>query len=81
MPIRRYRVLGPDGREAEILEVDQPGDTPDLERHPLDGRELRKLIEAPNVGGKWSDRTLGAKLKEGGFRKMEKDGKGWTNVT
>ena len=81
MPIRRYRVLGPDGREAEILEVDLHNDTPDLERHPWHGRELRKLIEAPNVGGKWSERALGAKLKEGGFRKMEKDGNGWTDVT
>lgn len=81
MPIRRYRVLEKDGQEAEILEVEQPMGSPDLERHPLDGRDLRKLIETPGIGGKWSDRSLSNRLKEGGFRKMEKDGQGWTDVT
>jgi len=81
MPIRRYRVLEKDGQEAEILEVEQPAGSPDLERHPLDGRALRKLLEAPSVGGKWSDRGMASRLKDGGFRKMEKDGAGWTDVT
>lgn len=81
MPIRRYRVIEKDGREAEILEIEQAAGSPDLARHPLDGRELRKLIEAPSVGGKWSDRSLANRLKDGGFRKMEKDGAGWTDVT
>jgi hypothetical protein len=81
MPIRRYRVLESDGREAEVLEVEQPMGSPDLERHPLDGRELRKLLETPSVGGKWSDGGMSQRLKEGGFRKLEKDGTGWTDVT
>lgn len=81
MPIRRYRVLEKDGREAEILEVEQPAGSPDLTRHPLDGREVRRLLEVPSIGGKWSDRGISERLKAGGFRKMEKDGQGWTDVT
>lgn len=81
MPLRRYRAIAPDGAEAEILEIEQPLGSPDLARHPLDGRELRKLAEAPSLGGKWSERSLGARLREGGFRKMEKDGGGWRDVT
>lgn len=81
MPVRRYRVIAADGSEAELLEVDQPLASPDLTRHPLDGRELRKLAETPSLGGRWSERALGDKLRQGGFRRMERDGETWRDVT
>jgi len=87
MALRRYNVIRPDGSEGELLEVDQPLSAPDLTTHPLTGETLRRVIENPTLSGRWTDRAMGAaakdssKLKAGGFRKLERDGDTWRDVT
>ena len=87
MAVRRYSVIRPDGSEGELLEVDQPLSAPDLTTHPLTGEPLRRVIENPTLSGRWTDRAMGAaakdstKLKAGGFRKFERDGDSWRDVT
>lgn len=87
MAVRRYSVIRPDGSEGELLEVDQPLSAPDLVTHPQTGEPLRRLIENPTLSGRWTDRAMGAaardssKLKAGGFRKLERDGDSWRDVT
>ena len=87
MSVRRYRVLDSAGKPAEILEVEHLPGSPDLASHPLDGRRLERLPEAPALVGRWTERAMGkaAKdgraLKAGGFRKLEKDGETWRDVT
>lgn len=87
MAVRRYSVIRPDGSEGELLEVDQPLSAPDLTTHPLTGEPLRRMIENPTLSGRWTDRAMGAaakdstKLKAGGFRKLERDGDSWRDVT
>lgn len=87
MAVRRYQVIHPDGFEGELLEVDQPLASPDLANHPVTGEALRRLIDTPSVTGRWTDRAMGAaakdsaKLKAGGFRKLERDGDTWRDVT
>ncbi len=87
MAVRRYRVLDASGRPEEILEVEHLAGSPDLVRHPLDGRPLERLPEAPAIVGRWTERAMGraakdaTRLKAGGFRRMEKDGDTWRDVT
>jgi len=87
MAVRRYSVIRPDGSEGELLEVDQPLGSPDLATHPVTGEPLRREIDNPTLSGRWTDRAMGAaakdsaKLKAGGFRKLERDGDTWRDVT
>ena len=87
MAIRRYRVLDASGQPEEILEVVHVAGAPDLTLHPLDGRKVERLPEAPAIVGRWTERAMGraakdsTRLKAGGFRKLEKDGDTWKDVT
>lgn len=87
MAVRRYSVIRPDGSEGELLEVDQPVGSPDLAAHPVTGERLRRLLDSPAITGRWTERAMGAaakdsaKLKAGGFRKLERDGDTWRDVT
>jgi len=87
MAVRRYSVIRPDGSEGELLEVDQPLAAPDLTQHPVTGEMLRRIIENPTLSVRWTDRAMGAaakdsaKLKASGFRKLERDGDTWRDVT
>ena len=72
---------------ALAIEVEQHAGSPDLLRHPLDGRPGERLPEAPAIVGRWTERAMGraakdaTRLKAGGFRKLEKDGDTWRDVT
>ncbi len=87
MAVRRYRVLDASGQPEEILEVEHLAGSPDLTLHPLDGRKVERLPEAPAIVGRWTERAMGraakdsTRLKAGGFRKLEKDGDTWRDVT
>ncbi len=87
MAVRRYRVYDASGQPAEILEVEHLAGSPDLAAHPLDGRKVERLPEAPAIVGRWTERAMGraakdgARLKAGGFRKLERDGDTWRDVT
>lgn len=87
MSVRRYRVMAADGSEAEILEVEHLPGAPDLTTHPLDGRKLVRLLDLPTLGSKWTDRAMAKAaadsrtLKAGGFRRLERDGRTWRDVT
>ena len=87
MAVRRYNVIRPDGSEGELLEVDQPLGSPDLKAHPVTGEPLRRILDNPTLSGRWTDRAMSAsakdsaRLKAGGFRKLERDGDTWRDVT
>ena len=87
MAVRRYRVLDATGSPVEILEVEHLPGAADLAAHPLDGRRLERLPEAPALVGRWTERAMGkaatdaSRLKAGGFRRLERDGDTWRDVT
>ena len=87
MAVRRYNVIRADGSEGEILEVEQPASAADLTLHPLTGEKLQRVLDAPGLTGKWTERSMGnaakdsKRLKAGGFRKLERDGNTWHDVT
>jgi hypothetical protein len=87
MALRRYNVIRADGSEGELLEVEQPAGAPDLALHPLTGEKLQRILDAPGLTGKWTERAMGnaakdsKRMKAGGFRKLERDGNTWHDVT
>ncbi len=55
MPTYVYQVIEDDGSEGEIFEVVQKMSDPPLEGHPETGKPVRRLIQPPNIAGKWSE--------------------------
>lgn len=81
MPTYVYQVIEQDGSEGEIFEVFQKMTDPPLTGHPETGKPVRRIIQAPNIAGKWSEagtkQILGDKnLDRMGFTKYQKIGKG-----
>ncbi|HMQ16328.1 MAG TPA: FmdB family transcriptional regulator [Phycisphaerae bacterium] len=81
MPTYVYEVVLPDGTGGERFEVEQSMHDPGLERHPESGAPVRRVIQPPMIGGRWSesaarsalgDQNLAAK----GFTKYVKTGDG-----
>ena len=82
MPIYSYETVPGDGGPGEVFEVMQKfGDAP-LTEHPETGEKVRRLISAPNVTLKHTDRAANnlikdnKKLEQLGFTKYERVGKG-----
>ncbi len=81
MPTYVYQVIEADGSEGEVFEVVQRMSEPALETHPENGKPVRRLIQAPNIAGKWSESGTKAMLSDKnldriGFTKYQKMGDG-----
>ncbi len=81
MPTYVYQVIEDDGSDGEIFEVFQKMSDPTLQTHPESGKPVRRLIQAPNISGKWSEsatkRMLSDKnLDRIGFTKYQRTGDG-----
>ncbi|NOX56459.1 MAG: FmdB family transcriptional regulator [Planctomycetes bacterium] len=82
MPTYVYEVINENGEPGERFEVIQSMSDPPLTHHPETGQPVRRVIQAPYVGGKWSDRAMhravsdDKKLEQLGFTKYVKAGDG-----
>ena len=87
MPTYVYEILTkkgePTGRTFEIIQSmkDEP-----LKGHPETGEPVRRVIQAPNIAGKWSDvkakgQLSNKNLERLGFTKYERKGKGYMERT
>ncbi|MDR2512746.1 MAG: hypothetical protein LBD01_02980 [Puniceicoccales bacterium] len=79
MPVFVYQVLNDDGSEAEIVEIEQRAGAPQLGKHPLSGKTLRRIFQAVNIAGQHNERQMRqqladeANLARHGFARYEKD--------
>jgi hypothetical protein len=81
MPIYVYETIENNGGPGRRFEVLQRISDPPLETDPKSGRPVRRVITAPNVGGRHgpsSSRDLlsDKNLERTGFTKYEKTGEG-----
>jgi len=81
MPTYVYQVIEDDGSEGEVFEVVQRMAEDPLETHPESGKPVRRLIQAPNIAGKWSESGTKAMLSDKnldriGFTKYQRVGDG-----
>ena len=81
MPNYVYVVINDDGSEGETFEVFQKMSDPPLKTHPETGRPVRRVIQPPNIPGKWSESGTKKMLSDSnldrlGFTKYQKTGKG-----
>ena len=82
MPTYVYEYVAENGESGEQFEIFQRMSEDPLTEHPETGQPIRRVITAPNIGGRWSDsaveRRVGdnKKLGELGFTKYEKAGDG-----
>ncbi|MCA9284681.1 MAG: zinc ribbon domain-containing protein [Phycisphaerales bacterium] len=81
MPTYVYCVVNQDGTDGEVFEVVQRMSDPPLTTHPETGRPVRQLIQAPNVGGNWTEGSTKSKLSDSnlerlGFAKYQRSEKG-----
>jgi hypothetical protein len=81
MPTYVYAVINDDGSEGETFEVFQKMSDPPLTEHPETGRPVRRVIQAPNIAGRWSDSATRKMLSDSnldrlGFTKYQKTGEG-----
>jgi hypothetical protein len=81
MPTYVYQVITDDESEGEIFEVVQKMSDPPLTEHPETGAPVRRVIQAPNIAGKWSESGTRQMLSDGnldrmGFTKYQKTGDG-----
>ena len=81
MPTYVYRIINEDGSEGETFEVFQKMSDPPLTEHPETGEPVRRVIQAPNIAGKWSEAGTKKMLSDSnldrlGFTKYQKMGQG-----
>ncbi len=87
MPMYVYEVLREDGEPGERFELFQTISEPPLSQHPESGQPVRRVLFAPNIGGRWSDRAMHGrvaddkKLDRLGFTKYVKAGDGFYEKT
>lgn len=83
MPIYVYEVITSDNSDGETFEIFQSMADAPLTKHPETGVPIRRVFQAPAVGGKWSDAAMGKsvaddkKLDKLGFTKYVKAGDGF----
>lgn len=83
MPTYVYEVLDDQGEgTGRFFEAVQPMSEDALTQHPETGEPVRKVPQAPNIAGKWSDMkgksALSNKnLERLGFTKYERKGDGY----
>jgi len=82
MPIYVYEVITKDDSEGEQFEIFQSMADAPLTRHPETGQPIRRVFQAPAIGGKWSESAMNKsvaddkKLDKMGFTKYVKAGDG-----
>jgi predicted nucleic acid-binding Zn ribbon protein len=82
MPIYVYEVITESGEAGETFEILQKFSDPPLTAHPETGAPVRRVIQAPFIGGSWSDHAMhksasdDKKLDRLGFTKYVKAGDG-----
>lgn len=87
MPTYVYEIVDPDGEgTGECFEVVQPMSEDPLSKHPETGEPVRRVPQAPNIAGKWSDMKGKSQLSNKnldrlGMTKYEKRGDGYYEKT
>jgi predicted nucleic acid-binding Zn ribbon protein len=82
MPIYVYEVICDDGSSGEQFELFQSMADEPLTMHPQSGAPVRRVLQAPFIGGQWSDSAMSrsvandGKLERLGFTKYVKSGDG-----
>lgn len=81
MPTYVYQVITDDGSAGEIFEVVQKMSEEALTKHPETGESVKRIIQPPNVAGKWSDQGTKKMLSNEnldriGFTKYERSSDG-----
>ena len=81
MPTYVYAAINEDGSEGETFEVVQKMTDSPLTEHPETGRPVRRVIQPPNIAGRWSESGTKKMLSDQnldrlGFTKYEKAGDG-----
>lgn len=82
MPTYVYEIIKEDGSGGETFEVIQPISEAPLEKHPQTNEPVRRVIQAPFIGGTWSESAMhksvndDSKLDKLGFTKYVKAGDG-----
>ncbi len=78
MPIYIYQEILANGADGERFEIEQPMSAKPLEHHPVTGRPVRRVYEAPNVSTKYTEGHTRQMLQEknvekAGFTKYVRD--------
>jgi len=78
MPIYIYQEMLEDGTEGERFEIEQPMSAAALTQHPLTGRPVKRVYQAPNVSTKYTEGHTRSMLQEknvekAGFTKYVRD--------
>lgn len=81
MPTYVYETQLPDNQPGPTFEVVQRMSEPALTHHPDTGQPVRRVLQAPHIGGQWSDsrdrqRMSDRGLAANGFTKYVKTGDG-----
>ncbi len=82
MPIYFYEEIREDGSSGEPFEIHQNMADEPLTKHPRTGAPVRRVLQAPFIGGQWSDSAMKRsvtndnKLERLGFTKYVKSGDG-----
>jgi len=83
MPIYVYETLDKNGEgTGKTFEIVQSMKDAALTKHPETGEPVRRVIQPPNIAGRWSDMKgksalSNQNLERLGFTKYEKKGKGY----
>lgn len=78
MPIYVYEVIDESGTSNDRFEVQQSMTEAALLQHPVSGKPVRRVLQAPNLGikhtaGKTRRLLDNANVEKAGFTKYEKD--------
>lgn len=78
MPIYVYQEILEGGQEGSLFEVEQPMSAPLLTHHPITGRPVRRVYQAPNLTVRYTPGRTKAlldnkNLEKAGFTRYEKD--------
>lgn len=78
MPVYAYQEILPDGSDGNTFECLQSMSDATLKVHPKTGNPVRKILNAPNVSSKYTEKSVQKKLNERniekhGFTRYEKD--------
>jgi predicted nucleic acid-binding Zn ribbon protein len=81
MPVYTYDILNADQQPIGRVELIQSMAAPPLDRHPSTGERIKRVITAPNIVTRYSDRQMrkplsNENIERHGFSKYEKVGTG-----
>ena len=64
MPTYVYEVILENGEPGQVFEVEQSIHDAALTKHPTTGQPVRRVIQAPHIGCKWSDSAQKKQLSD-----------------